>query len=899
MKVAFFIFNIDGAGGTERSVITQANALAAEGQQVTIVSVVRSGGLPHYDIDGAVRIIGLVDRADPGRPRVIEHVVRGGLASQLTKLPSLLVPPQWDVQFSALTDAACEHVLPTLDVDVVVSVTPGLLAIASQLLPARTALVHQEHRSSADRTAGMEPLLTFAPRADVVALLTPSMCDWLREALGPTRPTLIVMPNPLPIGFKPRSTLDTRLIVTGGRLVTEKQFPRLVHAFGAIADRIPDWRLRILGAGPQRLAIIRATRKRGLFDRVELPGKSSDMPSEWAMASVCALSSRTEGLPLVVQEAMAAGVPVVAYDAPSGARALVQHDVNGLLVAPDSVEGLASALLRVTTDDDLRHRLGDAALQSSRQYDADVIARRWIEVFEAAIKRRSRQPSRLLRRVSEMATAEPAVAEMPAAATDTTPAEARTIALRWAVECAARATSRWFVIPTHGTDAVTVVIPMVDRSSFLTELGAPGGPELLSLVDTAGHGWPERRGTMPELSRAMLGERTARISLEPWPLIDGMPGVLSTGCRVDIEFWESAPDGTLVTFEPNAYTSRVPLDIETVDTDVEGVKVRTLPLMTVPTVRDCTFPVDAVYTWVDGNDPAWQDARAARLAAVTGTALKRESSGHARFASRDELRYSLRSLHLFAPWVRKIHLVTAGQVPDWFIDHPKIQVVDHREILPPDALPTFNSHAIESRLHKVPELAEHFLYLNDDFLLGRPLPPHIFFTPSGQTMVFLSDHNLGVDDLADVPPWLSAARNNRALLRKTFGVINTHSLSHAPYAHRKSVLEEIEKRFPEELALTARSPFRSDDNISLLSSFAQHYGLITGTAVSSRAEMAYIDISAADVVRRLRRLQDREQDFICLGDSHEHALRPDVLHQTLEQFYDFYFPVVAPWEKPA
>lgn len=899
MRIAFLLFNVDGAGGTERSVVTQANALVVEGHEVEVLSVVREAEQPHYEVDPRVEVHGLVDRTDPERPRSAHGVVDDDLAARLDEMPSLLVPERWDQQFSALTDAVLEHRLPAVDADVLVTVTPGLLASAVQLLPPGVALVHQEHRSSSDRTSGMDPLLTFAPRADVVALLTPSMRDWLADALGPVAPRMVVVPNPLPLGFKPRSTLDTRLIVAAGRFVAEKQLARLVQAFGDVADQLPDWRLRILGHGPQRLDLVRLTRKLGLYDRVELPGQSADMPSEWAMASVSALPSRSEGLPLVVQEAMAAGVPVAAFDNPSGARAVIEHDVNGLLVGPDSTAGLATALLRLCTDDDLRRRLGQGALESSRQYDPDVIARRWVSVFEDAVERRSRQPGRLRQRVGELAADPPPVTTQPAAATDTTPAQAREVALRWAVRCAERASSTWFVVPTHGTGGTTVVVPMADRAAFLAELGGAGAPELLSVVDTAGHGWPERRGPLPELARAMVADRTGRLSLEPWPLLDGWPGLLSTGCRVDVEFWETAPDGTLVAPGPNPYTGEVTAGAETVETEVEGVRVRTLPLMAEPTVLDFRFPVDAVYTWVDGSDPAWNAAREARLARMPDAAHRKESSGQARFISRDELRYSLRSLHLFAPWIRTIHLVTAGQVPPWLADDPRIRIVDHREILPPDALPTFNSHAIETSLHKVPDLAEHFVYLNDDFLLGRPLPPHAFFTPAGQSSVFLSAHNLGVVDLPDSAPWLKAAWNNRRLLRETFGVISTNSLAHAPYAHRRSVLEEIESRFPDELARTARSPFRTADDVSLLSSFAQHYGLVTGSAVVREAETAYVDISANDIARKLRRLQSREQDFICLGDHHEHALKPEALQRVLDRFFDFYLPVPAPWEKPA
>ena len=287
-------------------------------------------------------------------------------------------------------------------------------------------------------------------------------------------------------------------------------------------------------------------------------------------------------------------------------------------------------------------------------------------------------------------------------------------------------------------------------------------------------------------------------------------------------------------------------------------------------------------TWVDGSDPAWERSRIDRLAGLTGdaasaTASRRESSGRARFLSRGELRYCLRSLHLFAPWARRIFLVTAGQTPDWLdpaygSERGGVTVVDHREILPPDALPTFNSHAIEAALHHIPDLSEHFVYLNDDFFLGRPQDPSRFFTSAGLASVWVAPGTVGLDDDPDAPPYRRAARTNRRLLQERFGAVLTHDLAHAPYAHRRSVLEEIEQRFTDVVAATQRSPFRSETDVSMASSLAQHYGLVTGTAYVAEAERAYVNIANSDLEWQLRKTLRRDQDFVCLADHHDHAL---------------------------
>src|SRR5690606_13050857 len=148
-------------------------------------------------------------------------------------------------------------------------------------------------------------------------------------------------------------------------------------------------------------------------------------------------------------------------------------------------------------------------------------------------------------------------------------------------------------------------------------------------------------------------------------------------------------------------------------------------------------PVDVVYTWVDSADPAWREAH--RRYSQEYEAHNPSADNAERYIDREELRYSLRALWLFAPFVRHIYLVTADQRPSWLVDHPKLTVVSHREIFPdPSVLPTFNSHAIESCLHRIPGLSEHFLYLNDDVFLGREARPEDFFTLAGLAKVRLS-----------------------------------------------------------------------------------------------------------------------------------------------------------------
>lgn len=140
-----------------------------------------------------------------------------------------------------------------------------------------------------------------------------------------------------------------------------------------------------------------------------------------------------------------------------------------------------------------------------------------------------------------------------------------------------------------------------------------------------------------------------------------------------------------------------------------------------------------VYLWVNGNDPQWQ---AKRNAVIGNVEAASPVNCKGRYADNDELKYSLRSLEQYAPWIRKIFIVTDNQTPAWLnTDDPKIRIVDHSEILPAKSLPCFNSRVIEHCLCRIPDLSEHFLYGNDDMFFNRPVTPSSFFEVDGLPIV--------------------------------------------------------------------------------------------------------------------------------------------------------------------
>ncbi|KAF0290361.1 Exopolysaccharide phosphotransferase [Amphibalanus amphitrite] len=222
-------------------------------------------------------------------------------------------------------------------------------------------------------------------------------------------------------------------------------------------------------------------------------------------------------------------------------------------------------------------------------------------------------------------------------------------------------------------------------------------------------------------------------------------------------------------------------------------------------------PIDAVYTWVNGSDPEFQ-----RQLEVTKRQLGIQPSPVAvaanRFAESDELRLSLRALELHAPWVRRVFVVTNGQVPAWLdLNNPRITVVTHAEIFPDKShQPTFSSPAIESHVHRIEGLSERFLYLNDDFLITQPVWPEDFISSSGEYTIYM-DWPIGGGPPGD--PFYGSLQSTDRMLEQRYGAAKRRYMAHVPMLMERRLLRELHELFPAEYATTSAGRVRQPTDI--------------------------------------------------------------------------------------
>lgn len=310
--------------------------------------------------------------------------------------------------------------------------------------------------------------------------------------------------------------------------------------------------------------------------------------------------------------------------------------------------------------------------------------------------------------------------------------------------------------------------------------------------------------------------------------------------------------------------------------------------------------IDLVYLWVDGSDPAWVARKNACL--PPDRQVDPQSAGACRYAENDELRYSLRSVERYAPWIRRVYIVTDGQCPAWLdTSNPRVRVVDHREILPSEVLPLFNSCAIEMALHRIPGLAEHFLYANDDTFFGAPVTPDFFFDGEGRPIVRLKKQSIR-RHLDEIYPYM--LHRTQQLVRERLGRSFHLAPHHNIDAMRKSDYAACLELFGEEAARTMRSRFRSRDDLQR--SVLLYYALALGHArlrrvsrfngvstpgqwlaaccgVGCRSDSRCIAVTTPDVAHELAKYRPK---LFCLNDGEgttdEDRLR---VHRLLEQLF--------------
>ncbi len=352
MRIALIISALS-AGGAERVIVTLANCWAARGWRVTLITFEPAGTTPYYQVDPrvALRQLGIASVGSPLWRAIRQNVRRIRALRQALRAAD----PDLAISFLAKINVLTVLASRGLDFPVVVS---------------------ERNNPERQRFRGMWTWLRQRLYGTAYCVVTPSR-GVLESFSGAIRERGRVIPNPVDLAPAARTPRGSGRLVAVGRLVHQKGFDLLLQAFAKIAPAHPEWTLTIWGEGEQRPALEGSSTALGLAGRVRLPGLT-ERPGQWVEATdVFVLSSRYESFGNVITEAMAAGLPVVAFDCPWGPGDILRHGEDGLLVPPEDVDALAAAMGRLIVDAALRERLGAAAARNVRRFAREAILAQW------------------------------------------------------------------------------------------------------------------------------------------------------------------------------------------------------------------------------------------------------------------------------------------------------------------------------------------------------------------------------------------------------------------------------------------------------------------------------------------------------------------------------------------
>ena len=321
-------------------------------------------------------------------------------------------------------------------------------------------------------------------------------------------------------------------------------------------------------------------------------------------------------------------------------------------------------------------------------------------------------------------------------------------------------------------------------------------------------------------------------------------------------------------------------------------------------------PVDIVYLWVDGSDPAWRAKRhaaALRLGAEETQSMALYGNVEGRFRDNGELRYSLRALERFFPGHGHVYLVTDGQTPPWLRASSRLTVISHEELIPANGLPTFDSGHIESYIHRIPGLSERYFYLNDDVFFGAPVQLDHWFWPGGVYTAWSDDPEVAKgpmrpeDNSLENASRLSCQWLDGLPSLLEAGYCHTpRTFAHSPRPMLKSLLFRLEDEAPELFARVRSSVFRTWDNPTLVADFVLRWALAHGVAKIRNYPHLYLATGDVDLSGSIDALQAAagQLDFFCVNDTTDDAHGHDPRLTQAKGSLQRLFPQASPFEQP-
>lgn len=354
-NIAILIGDISRGAGTERAVTNLANVLVESGSYVvTVISLYSSDGSQcYYPINHSVDVVHL-------------GFARSGMAKRLIVY----------IKFVHSVNA----IIRDKHIDVVLGTTHALnsLLFFMSRKAKKIACEHMNYAACPKISSRIRRIIY--PRLDAVILLTNADAKHY-DFITPKKKWVI--PNSLSFTCDNPAKLDSKRIIAVGRLTKQKGFDLLVKAAVLIKKEIPDWHISIFGEGEEKEELLNAISSFGLGDFISIHEPTKEIQQELLNSSMFVMSSRHEGLPMILLEAKACGLPIVSFDCPEGPAEVVRHGEDGLLVEPENVEKLAEAVVSFAKNTERLKAFGKKAFENAKLFSSENVFDKWKELFDS------------------------------------------------------------------------------------------------------------------------------------------------------------------------------------------------------------------------------------------------------------------------------------------------------------------------------------------------------------------------------------------------------------------------------------------------------------------------------------------------------------------------------------
>ena len=363
MKVLFFIHGM-AAGGAERQASLLCNHWARSGQVVVLATLLAEPS--HYGLHEDIVLKPIRHRRRP-RSR--------NLWNDLWSMRHLIAEEQPDVVLAFIDSMNIKVLAAAMGAGVPV-------IVSERSIPASLGSIYPAPHAAA---FGLARRVLY-PSAAAVVVQTEPVAHWARRHHLSRK--IAVIPNviePLDDEHEAHSPRNSKVVLSVGRLSREKGHDVLIRAFACVADKFPDWRLRIVGDGILRSELSSLIESLGLQRRVELAPTKKSVAMDYRTAEIFVLPSRFEGFPNALMEAMQSGCPVVSANCPVGPAEILSDGSDGLLFRNEDASGLASQLTILMQDGELRRSLGERARETVRKYEPEVVLPIWDRLLDDVI----------------------------------------------------------------------------------------------------------------------------------------------------------------------------------------------------------------------------------------------------------------------------------------------------------------------------------------------------------------------------------------------------------------------------------------------------------------------------------------------------------------------------------